>query len=85
MTALLGLAALDFGRLLVVAAIAQLLERTFLVELLLQTAQGAVDDFTFFDANFGIMTFTPFAPFYIDCNGNYSLNIPPPHHFVKPE
>ena len=54
MTALLGLAALDFGRLLVVAAIAQLLERAFLVELLLQTAQGAVDDFTFFDANFGI-------------------------------
>ena len=54
MTALLGLAALDFGRLLVVAAIAQLLERAFFVELLLQTAQGAVDDFTFFDANFGI-------------------------------
>lgn len=59
MTALFGLAALDFGRLLVVAAIAQLLERAFLVELLLQTAQGAVDDFTFFDANFGIHDFHP--------------------------
>ena len=59
MTALLGLAALDFGRLLVVAAIAQLLERTFLGGLLLQTAQGAGDDFPVFDANCGIQDCHP--------------------------
>ena len=57
----LGFAALDFARLFVVPAVAQLLERAFLVEFLLQPAEGTVDDLAFLDADFGIHDF--FTPF----------------------
>ena len=50
----LALAALDFARLFKVALLPDVANYAFAVQLLLQTAQSAVDDFAFFDANFGI-------------------------------
>lgn len=59
---LLRLPTLDFARLLIVTPVAKLLEGAFLVQLLLQPAESAIDDFTFLHANFGIHNkLTPFA------------------------
>ena len=66
MTTLFGFATLDLAGLLVVTTITQFLESAFLVELLLQPAQGAVDDLTFLHADFGIHNFfTPFRVFQV--------------------
>ena len=59
---LFGLTAFDLARLLIVTAVAQFFEGAFLVELLFQTTQCAVDNFALFDADFsGHLDSPPFS------------------------
>ena len=63
-TALFGFAAFDFARLFVVAAITQFFEGSLLVKLLFEPTQSAVDDLTFFDADFGMHGIHPLSTVY---------------------
>ena len=53
-TTLFGFAAFDFARLFIVPAVTQFFEGSLFVKLLFQPTQSAVDDLTFFDADFGM-------------------------------
>ena len=53
--------AFDFAGLFIVPAVAQILERTFFVELFLQTAKCALDRFAFLYANLGVHNFHPLS------------------------
>ena len=67
MTVHLGLAAFDFAGFLIVSAVAQFLEGAFLVQFLFQTAERALNRFTFLYADFSVHGFfTPFQYFAVD-------------------
>ena len=59
--AALFFSAFDFAGLFIVPAVAQILERTFFVELFLQAAKSALDRFAFLYANLGVHNFHPLS------------------------
>ena len=61
MTTLLRFTTFDFARLFVVTAITQFFEGSLLVKLLFEPTQSAVDDLTFFDADFGMHGIHPLS------------------------
>ena len=58
---LFGFATFDFTRLFIVPAVTQFFEGSLLVKLLFQPTQSAVDDLTFFDADFGMHGIHPLS------------------------
>ena len=58
---LFGFATFDFARLFIVPAVTQFFEGSLLVELLFEPTQCAVDDLTFFDADFGMHGIHPLS------------------------
>ena len=61
---LFGFATFDFTRLFIVPAVTQFFEGSLLVKLLFQPTQSAVDDLTFFDADFGMHGIHPLSTVY---------------------
>ena len=60
-TTLFSFAAFDFARLFIVPAVTQFFEGSLLVELLFEPTQCAVDDLTFFNADFGMHGIHPLS------------------------